>query len=215
VTQESRDHRTGSIFRYNLIHDTGGYSSNMGRDLWNSWGIYLDSFASGFTIHGNIVYGAYDGGVLVQGGKDNLIYNNIFIENGPRRQVFIANFSDNSRGTQFHHNIVCYAAPEAVAIYCERRDAPHSIARWNHNLYWHGGREVKVFLPGKEPNAEWTRPLDYWKGLGFDQESLIADPQFVDPRRHDYRLKPGSPALALGFEPIDLSTVGPRRGAGR
>lgn len=35
-------------------------------------------------------------------------------------------------------------------------------------------------------------------------------PQFVDAPRHDYRLKSTSPALKLGFEQIDLSTVGPR-----
>ena len=123
VTQQSRDHRSGSIFRYNLIHDTGGYSSMMGRDMWNSWGIYLDSFAGGFTVHGNVVYGASDGGLMIQGGKLNKVYNNIFVENGPRRQILISNFSDNSRGTEFHHNIVSYAAPEAMAIYCGRQVA--------------------------------------------------------------------------------------------
>lgn len=214
VTQHSRDHRSGSIFRYNLIHDTGGYSSMMGRDLWNSWGIYLDSFAGGFTVYGNVVYGAYDGGLMVQGGKDNRVYNNVFVENGPRRQILIANFSDNSRGTEFHHNIVAYAAPESMAVYCGRK-AAHTIARWDHNLYWHEGQEVKVFAPGDEPYAKWFRPLSFWQGLGFDKESLVADPQFLDAKQHDYRLKPTSPALKLGFEAIDLSTVGPRPQAAR
>lgn len=214
VTQHSRDHRSGSIFRYNLIHDTGGYSSMMGRDLWNSWGIYLDSFAGGFTVYGNVVYGAYDGGLMVQGGKDNKVYNNIFVENGPRRQILIANFSDNSRGTEFHHNIVAYAAPDSTAIYCGRK-AVHTITRWDHNLYWHGGQEVKVFAPGNEPYAKWFRPLSFWQGQGFDKASLVADPQFVSAKQHDYRLKPTSPALKLGFEPIDLSTVGPRPRAAR
>jgi hypothetical protein len=60
------------------------------------------------------------------------------------------------------------------------------------------------------PYAQWFRPFGFWRGQGFDKESLIADPQFVDAKRHDYRLKPSSPALGLGFEPIDLSTVGSR-----
>lgn len=210
VTQQSREHRTGSIFRYNLIHDTGGYSSTMGRDMWNSWGIYLDSFAGGFTVYGNVCYNAWDGGIMVQGGKDNKIYNNIFVNNGPRRQVLIANFQDNSRGTEFYHNLVAYRDPEAMAIYGGRK-VSGSIAKWDENLYWHGGAAVKVYVPGDEPYAEWFRPLDFWKGLGFDQKSLIADPQFVNPARDDYRLRPTSPALKLGFEPIDLSTVGPRQ----
>jgi len=121
-------------------------------------------------------------------------------------------FSDNSRGTEFHHNIVSYAAPESMAIYCGRQ-AAHTIVRWDHNLYWHAGQEVRVFAPGNEPYAQWFRPWTFWRELGFDQASRIADPQFVDAARHDYRLRPTSPALELGFEPIDLSTVGPRRPA--
>jgi len=210
VTQQSRDHRSGSTFRYNLIHDTGGYSSTMGRDMWNSWGIYLDSFAGGFTVYGNVCYNTWDGGLMVQGGKDNKIFNNIFADNGPRRQVLIANFSDNSRGTEFHHNLVAYDAPDAVAIYTVRQ-AQQSIARWDTNLYWNAGRPVKVYLPGDGAYAEWFRPLEAWQSLGFDQDSIIADPQFVNAKQHDYRLKPTSPALKLGFEPIDLSTVGPRK----
>ena len=209
VTQQSRDHRSESVFRYNLIHDTGGYSSVMGRDLWNSWGIYLDSFAGGFTVHGNVVYGAYDGGLMIQGGKDNRVYNNVFVDNGATRQTLLANFSDNSRGTEFHHNIVCYTAPKSVAVYCGRK-ADHTIARWDHNLYWPGEQEVKIFAPGPEPYAQWFRPWTYWRGLGFDQASVIAEPQFVDAPGHDYRLQTTSPALKLGFEPIDLRTVGPR-----
>jgi len=57
-----------------------------------------------------------------------------------------------------------------------------------------------------EPYAQWFRPYAFWQGLGLDRESLVADPQFVDAARHDYRLAATSPALALGFEPIALST---------
>jgi hypothetical protein len=39
----------------------------------------------------------------------------------------------------------------------------------------------------------------------------VADPLFRDPANGDYTLKPGSPALALGFQPFDLSGVGPRK----
>jgi len=39
---------------------------------------------------------------------------------------------------------------------------------------------------------------------------LIADPRCRDPLHGDFTLAPDSPALPLGFEPIDLSDVGPR-----
>ena len=210
VTQHSRDHRTGSIFRHNLIHDTGGYSSMMGEDMWNSWGIYLDSFAGGFTVHGNVVYNTADGGLMIQGGKDNKVFNNVFVNNGPRRQILIAHFQANSSGTEFHHNIVAFDNPESTVIYCGRK-APESVARWDENLYWlTTGDELRVYLPGDEPYARWFRPLQAWRELGFDKQSMVTDPLFVDAANNDFRLRPESPAFALGFEPIDLSAVGPR-----
>jgi parallel beta-helix repeat protein len=210
VTQQTRDHRTGTIVRYNLIHDTGGYSSTMGQDMWNSWGIYLDSFAGGFTVYGNVVYNTADGGLMIQGGKDNKVYNNVFVDNGSRRQVLIANFALNSSGTEFHHNIVTYADPASVLTYCGRK-APESITRWDENVYWRSdGGELRVFLPGDDSYAQWFRPLEAWRALGFDKKSVVADPLFVDAEQHDYRLRPDSPALKLGFEQIDLSSMGPR-----
>jgi hypothetical protein len=39
---------------------------------------------------------------------------------------------------------------------------------------------------------------------------LAADPLFVDPENGDFRLKPNSPALRMGFVPFDLRKVGLR-----
>ena len=43
---------------------------------------------------------------------------------------------------------------------------------------------------------------------GVDRHSLAVDPLFVDPEKGDFRLKPDSPALKLGFVPLDMSKVG-------
>jgi hypothetical protein len=43
-----------------------------------------------------------------------------------------------------------------------------------------------------------------------DAHSLAVDPLFVDAANGDFRLKAGSPAVKLGFVPIDLSKVGLR-----
>ena len=49
----------------------------------------------------------------------------------------------------------------------------------------------------------------------YDVNSIVADPLFVDAANGDYRLKPDSPAFKLGFQPIDVSRIGPReKGAG-
>jgi len=55
--------------------------------------------------------------------------------------------------------------------------------------------------------SEWAA----WQALGLDQHSVIADPLFVDRAGGDYRLRPDSPALALGFEPIPVDKIGPYR----
>ena len=52
--------------------------------------------------------------------------------------------------------------------------------------------------------------LDKWRARGHDTHSLIADPLFVAPDQFDFRLRKDSPALARGFKPIDLTTVGVR-----
>ncbi len=56
-----------------------------------------------------------------------------------------------------------------------------------------------------EAMSEW----EAWQALGLDRHSRIADPLFVNRARDDYRLKPGSPAYALGFKPIPVDKIGP------
>jgi membrane-associated protease RseP (regulator of RpoE activity) len=43
---------------------------------------------------------------------------------------------------------------------------------------------------------------------GRDEHSIVADAQFVDPSRGDYRVKDGSPALALGFVNFPMDQFG-------
>ena len=48
------------------------------------------------------------------------------------------------------------------------------------------------------------------RGPPQDSGSVFADPLFADAQGLNFTLLPGSPALALGFEPIDLTNVGPQ-----
>jgi membrane-associated protease RseP (regulator of RpoE activity) len=43
---------------------------------------------------------------------------------------------------------------------------------------------------------------------GRDEHSIVADAQFVDPAHGDYRVKEGSPALALGFMNFPMDRFG-------
>jgi hypothetical protein len=69
----------------------------------------------------------------------------------------------------------------------------------DHNLYFNAAGEPVTFV---------GMDLGSWRELGRDQHSLIADPVFVDPENHDYRLKPSSPAEKIGFQPFDYSKAG-------
>ena len=54
--------------------------------------------------------------------------------------------------------------------------------------------------------------LERLRRNGVDTHSLAVDPLFVDPENGDFRLRPNSPALKLGFVPLDQSKVGLRSG---
>ena len=54
------------------------------------------------------------------------------------------------------------------------------------------------------PATEW----EAWQLAGADVHSIVADPMFVDAEHGDFRLKPESPALKQGFEPIPMDKIG-------
>ena len=58
-------------------------------------------------------------------------------------------------------------------------------------------------------------PWEAWQQAGGDVHSIVADPMFVDAEHGDFRLKPESPALKQGFEPIPLDKIGPYEDATR
>jgi len=50
--------------------------------------------------------------------------------------------------------------------------------------------------------------LKRMQAIGKEKASLVGDPLFVDPAGGDFSFRPGSPALALGIEPLDVSKMG-------
>ena len=66
--------------------------------------------------------------------------------------------------------------------------------------------------PGAKPDSLPIGPctLAQWRERGHDRDSLVADPLFQAPRDGDFSLRSGSPALKLGFHPIDVRLVGTR-----
>ena len=64
---------------------------------------------------------------------------------------------------------------------------------------------VGFSVPVSADGTEWAS----WQ-RDHDAEGAMTDPLFIDPRHGDFRLRPDSPALALGFVPFDVSQCGPR-----
>jgi hypothetical protein len=94
-----------------------------------------------------------------------------------------------------HHNVVFYQGAPLLGSNWEGDNY-----RFDSNLYWRTDGEPVTFAS--------QQTLEQWQTRGRDQNSLIADPLFVDASRHDYRLKPESPALKLGITSIDVSMAG-------
>jgi hypothetical protein len=69
----------------------------------------------------------------------------------------------------------------------------------NHNCFYHAAGTPVVFA-GKS--------LQDWQELGRDRDSIVVDPLFVNAKELDFRLRPDSPALKLGFKPFDYTKAG-------
>jgi len=198
---------TGNIIRYNMISDVIGLKTMPDGEIkspFYTWGIYLDDYSSGTTITGNIVYRTYLGGVMLHGGWENLVENNVLVE-GKTSQIYLGNIRKSMHDNKFFRNVVYYTDPEAVLIRPGGWvDDPRPVSESDHNLYWHDGKALVVPLRKVEPEESW----EAWKKLGYDKNSVIADPRFVDPKKDDYTLKPDSPAFKLGFKQIPVEKIG-------
>jgi len=177
----------GTVVRGNHIHDIDSWS-------YGGWGIYTDEGSSEILIENNLVYRTKTGGFHQHYGKENTVRNNIFA-------LMTQDMVQNSRaeehlGFTFEKNI----------LYSDGR--PMLGNNWNgknfkilNNLYFD-----KTGAP-KFPGGT----FEQWQKRGHDTGSIVADPLFENPDKDDYRLKPDSPVLKLGFQPFDITKAGPRK----
>ena len=81
----------GTVIRYNLFHDMLGFGKDE-HGQWISphfaWGVYLDDNTGGVDVVGNIVYRCSRAGLHLHNGRDNHIWNNIFVDNGPQQYEY-------------------------------------------------------------------------------------------------------------------------------
>jgi len=74
----------GHQIRFNYFHHLHGVDTH--GNFNDVMGVYLDDFSSGTTVYGNIFYKA-GRNILIGGGRDNIVKNNIFIDGQPAVHV--------------------------------------------------------------------------------------------------------------------------------
>jgi parallel beta-helix repeat protein len=209
--------RVGHIIRYNLIDDVRGCNFDEHGNLVNdaiTFGIYLDNYTSNCTVFGNIITRCTGSGITVHCGKNNIIENNIIIGGTwqMRYQYYYNPIPGFLTGNRFCRNIL-YSEDPKTHLYYLHAWTDYVVAESDRNVFFNTSDEDYTILEDRGVEAGkvvWT--LDEWRHLGHDSNSFIADPLFVDLEQGDYRLAEESPALRLGFVPIDVGAIGMRRG---
>jgi len=175
----------GTVISDNVFHDVYSYD-------YGGWGLYTDEGSTGIVMENNLVYNTKTGGFHQHYGKENIIRNNI-LAFSMLHQIQATRVEEHLSFT-FENNIVYWT------------EGPLLSGRWKEinivmdkNCYWNtSGEDIKP--------AGMT--LEQWRQLGRDKNSIIADPLFADPERHNFRLNPNSPAIKLGFKPFDYTKAG-------
>lgn len=134
---------------------------------------------------------------LDDGSSDYEITNNLMLNGGLKlREGFYRKATNNITVNNGLHPHVWYADS-------------HDVVK--HNIFMTAHRPVRV--------REWGDMVDEnfftseqaaaaHVDEGVDTHSAWGDPLFVDPANGDYRVKPGSPALKVGFENFPMDRFG-------
>lgn len=176
----------------NLWHDVAATK-------YGGWGLYTDEGSSGILLESNLVYRTTHGGFHQHYGETNIIRNNIFAF--ARDQQLQRSRDEDHLSFSFTNNIVYFN--QGVLLGSTWKNDQFNL---DDNVYWDTRLATN---PAAMKFAGAT--LDQWRARGHDRHSLIADPLFIAPQKDDFRLRRQSPALKLGFQPLDLRQVGPRR----
>jgi len=176
----------GTVIRDNVIHDCPGWEPMR----WAS-GIYMDLRSSEMLVENNLVCRLGRWGLIIGGGKHNIIRNNIFAL--PGAAVILAS---DARGNRLERNI--FLAKKELFARFKAGDGP---PRMDYNVYWRAD--------GKPLSLDGTTRWAEWQRAGRDAHSLEADPGFVDPANGDFALRADSAAIKLGFKPFKLPRIGP------
>jgi hypothetical protein len=148
----------------------------------HGWDIDLDDGSSFYIITNNL---CLHGGIKNREGFGRVVENNIMVDGGYDPHVWY-----DESGDIFRRNIVWTAYRPANM----------------HRPPW--GAEMDFNLVQDYGAANSAPATQLQQQSGRDEHSIVADAQFIDPAHGDYRVKDGSPALALGFVNFPMDQFG-------
>ena len=198
----------GTVIRNNHIHDVDA-------NHYGGWGIYHDEGSTHLLVENNVVHHTKFAPFNIHFAKEVTVRNNIFalgkLEQASRGRA------EPHKSVFFENNIVYWREGELLSQ--NWKDVPYTFHahpkdksgtqtltdtfEFDWNLYFNPTKTRDEVTWAGGTWAEWQK-------RGKDRHSQYADPLFVNPEQGDFTLRSESPALALGFQPIDLSQVGPR-----
>lgn len=218
----------GNMIRYNYLHDISGFEGK------GCVGVYLDDAFCGVDIVGN-VFDKVTRAMMIGGGRDNKVLNNIFIDCVPSLHVdarglgwmhdhpeqWISEEKEKGTISGIAYNKPPYSTryPELVNIINDEPKAPkgnvisNNVCQggaWDKNVgFWRTSIEDKArgYIT---MNNNVVAPNSAVKD-SLSESFIIADPLFVnskDPKQGKFQLAAGSPALKRGFRQVPFNKMG-------
>ena len=193
----------GNIIRNNFFHDIHGLGGRF------AMGVYLDDMFSSAEIYNNLFYRVINP-VIIGGGRDNSVTNNIFVESSPAITV-------DARALQ------SWADYHADAWLAEQKEKG-TISGIAFNQPPHSDRyprlaNILAGIPKAPEGNVIARNISFngrWDNIAPDaaqyiriEDNLVdVDPHFVDLENVNFQLRDDSPAFELGFNRFSISRVG-------
>ncbi|MCW0216731.1 MAG: right-handed parallel beta-helix repeat-containing protein, partial [Prosthecobacter sp.] len=181
----------GTTVSHNHVNDVGSYR-------YGGWGLYTDEGSTGITLTHNVVHDTSESTFHQHYGKWNQISHNVFAF-GRKAQIQRTR-PEKHTSFAYENNIIIYDTPTLLSGTWYNWEV--GTYEMRNNVYWNNA--------GLPVQFHDTDLAGWQKRTGHDEGSLVVDPMFVDAAKRDFRLKPESPALKLGFLPSDVNEAGVR-----
>lgn len=218
----------GNVIRYNYLHDITGFEGK------GCVGVYLDDAFCGVDVISN-VFENVTRAMMIGGGRDNNVLNNIFVNCVPSLHVDARGLGwmhdhpeewikeEKEKGTILGtvYNKPPYSTryPKLINIIHDEPKAPKgnvislNICQggvWDKNVgFWRTAIEDKA-RPYLTMNDNIVAPNTGVKDSS-SKSFVIADPLFVNPKnpkQGKFQLKSNSPALRAGFKQVPFDKMG-------